>query len=78
MRHIAESSSQSLSSRFGSISGYRSKVFLSPACGGVESSAVPIMESSRLSEGLLHCDDCLINSKRGSSCQGSETEEGVH
>jgi len=35
MRHLAESYSQSLSSRFGAISGCRSKVFLSPACGGV-------------------------------------------
>ena len=44
MCRLAESSFQSLSSRFGSISGCRSKVFLSPACGGVESSAEPIME----------------------------------
>jgi hypothetical protein len=52
MRHLAESSFQSLSSRFGSISGCRSKVFLSPACGGVESSSEPIMEIPRFSEGL--------------------------
>jgi hypothetical protein len=52
MYHLAESSSQSFSSRFGSISGCRSKVFLSPACGGVESSAEPIMEIPRFSEGL--------------------------
>jgi hypothetical protein len=37
MHPIAESSSQSFSSWFGSIRGYRSKVFLSPACSGVES-----------------------------------------
>jgi hypothetical protein len=44
MYRLAESSFQSLSSRFGAISGCRSKVFLSPAYGGVESSAEPIME----------------------------------
>jgi hypothetical protein len=44
MCRLAESSFQSLSSRFGSISGCRSKVFLSPPCGGVESSAEPIIE----------------------------------
>jgi hypothetical protein len=48
MRRIAESSFQSLSSQFGSISGCRSKVFLSPAYGGVESSAEPIMENHPL------------------------------
>ena len=52
MPHLTESSSQSLSSRFGSISGFRSKVFLSPACGGVESSSESIMEIPRFSEGL--------------------------
>ena len=50
---FAESSFQSLSSRFGGISGCRSKVFLSPACDGVESSAEPIMEIPRFSEVLL-------------------------
>jgi hypothetical protein len=49
---LAESSFQSFSSRFGSISGSRSKVFLRPACGGVESSAEPIMEIPRFSERL--------------------------
>ena len=44
MHRLAESSFQSLSSRFGAISGCRSKVFLIPAYGGVESSAEPIME----------------------------------
>jgi len=44
MLRLAESSFQSLSSRLGSISGCRSKVFLRPACGGVESSAEPITE----------------------------------
>jgi len=44
MPRIAESSSQSLSSQFGAISGCRSKFFLSPAYGGVESSAEPILE----------------------------------
>jgi hypothetical protein len=52
MRFIAESSSQSLSSRFGSISGCRSKLFLSHAYGGVESSAEPIMEIPRFIEAL--------------------------
>jgi hypothetical protein len=52
MPHLTESSSQSLFSRFGTISGCRSKVFLSPACGGVEPSSEPIMENPHFSEGL--------------------------
>jgi len=52
MCRLAESSFQSLSSQFGSINGCRSKVFLSLACGGVESSAEPIMEIPHLSDGL--------------------------
>jgi len=61
MYPLAESSFQNLFSRFGSISGCRSKVFLSPACGGVELRAEPIMEIPRFSKGLQRAEELIFN-----------------